>query len=209
MDESTNRELGLSFWTTLYNLKAIPRTGWLDRGIYAAEAESVADHSYLTSLIAWVVACDDEGLDADRVLQLAVIHDIAEAITGDSPPYEADEVPRDDPDALEEFFSVRRQRSPESQIAKHSAEVAAAGEIFGLMPTKAGETFRNLWKEYEEKSSPEALFVKEVDRLDAFIQSRIYAPEFPDAPLLGFTDMAVQEISHPVLAKIRDLFLDD
>ncbi len=32
-----------------------------------------------------------------------------------------------------------------------------------------------LWQEYEEGKTPEAQFVKEIDKLDAIMQSKIYA----------------------------------
>lgn len=207
MTEGSNVAGQMLLWAALSNLKMIPRTGWLHRGIPPAEVESVADHSHLTSLLAWVVACDDKSLDAGRVLQLAAIHDIAEAIVGDQPPYAADEVPRNDPDALKQFFSVRHVRSAENTVAKRVAEDAAAEQLFSRMSEGANVTMRALWREYEEQITPEARFVKEVDRLEAFIQSRLYAQRFPDTPVLGFTDMALKEISHPALVKIRDAFL--
>ena len=49
----------LAFFRAIEALKRTPRTGWLDRGIPATEAESVADHTLLTALIAWTLALDD------------------------------------------------------------------------------------------------------------------------------------------------------
>src|SRR4051794_15354555 len=69
-------------------LKEIPRTGWLDRGILAEETESVADHSYGVALLAWLLAPD--ALDRGRVVELALIHDLAEAVVGDVTPYDRD-----------------------------------------------------------------------------------------------------------------------
>src|SRR5680860_1315849 len=74
----------------LLRLKAIPRTGWLDRGLPEANTESVADHILMMTLIGWITAGDN--LDRDRVLKLALVHDLAEAIAGDPPPYDRDDV---------------------------------------------------------------------------------------------------------------------
>jgi hypothetical protein len=43
------------------------------------ETESVADHSFRVAVMAWLLAGD--GLDRDRVLKLALLHDLAEAAT--------------------------------------------------------------------------------------------------------------------------------
>lgn len=199
----------LTLFRTLAKLKETPRTGWLDRGIPAGEVESVADHSMMTALMAWMLALDQPDLDADRVLQLAVLHDIAEAIVGDIPPYAPEEIPnRVDTTALRAFFSVRRIATPEAQEEKHEAERQAAEALFALLPEHVARDVRELWVEYESRSSAEARFVKDVDRLEVFLQARAYQRRYPDAPLEGFTDMAIHGIEHRGLQAIRDAELD-
>lgn len=199
----------LTFFRTIEKLKRTPRTGWLDRGIPAVETESVSDHTLLTALIAWTLALDDPTLDADRVLKLAMVHDIAEAIVGDIPPYAPEDIPDgSDPDALRAFFSVRKKASPEAAAEKHATEQTAATELFAMLPEQVATELRALWEEYESRSTPEARFVKDVDRLEAFLQSRTYAKAHPDAPLEGFTDMALKAIEHPALGAIRDKELE-
>jgi putative hydrolase of HD superfamily len=195
----------VALFRTLERLKRTPRTGWLDRGVPAPEVESVADHTLLTALIAWLAALADGTLDADRVLKLAVIHDIAEAIVGDRPPYEPHEVPaRDDVDALRAFFSVRHLRTPENAARKREDEAAAAHHLLGLMPEQVATGIGALWEEYEAQATPEARFVKQVDGLEAYLQSLTYAAADPELPLWGFTDMAEKEIDIPALTAIRD-----
>ena len=99
---------------------------------------------------------------------------------------------------------MRKQASPEAEAEKHAAEQAAASEIFALLPEQVAEEFRALWEEYESRATPEARFVKDVDRLEAFLQSRTYAKAHPPAPLEGFTDMALNGLEHPVLQALRD-----
>lgn len=193
-------------WKMLYQLKSVPRTGWVDRGIPANEAESVADHSFFTTLIAWVLAHSDDSLDANRVLQLALIHDAAEAIAGDIPPYDPEDIP-DDPDARRAFFAVRLNRSPENKARKVAIEAKAAEQLMSMLPESIQLTWRALWEEYERQETSEARLVKQVDKLEAFIQSRIYAESFPDAPVIGFSDMAREAIDHPLLMEMRDAFL--
>lgn len=190
---------------TLQELKRVKRTGWIDRGVPLADVESVADHTYLTALIAWFVALDEPGLDADKVLKLAVIHDIAESIYGDEPPYSVHEVPdRSDADAHQAFFSVNHVRSPEDKARKRSAEQAAFEQLTEMMSPAARDTLVPLWDEYEAQTSPEARFVKEVDTLEAYLQARHYAAGDPALPLNGFFDMAAGELRIPSLTAVRD-----
>lgn len=190
---------------TIQELKRVKRTGWIDRGVPLAEVESVADHSYLTALIAWMASIDDPTLDSDRILKLAMVHDLAESIVGDAPPYEAHQVPdRSDLDALRAFFSVHHQRSDGNAAAKRAGEHEAFLRLASGMPPGTRTELSSLWDEYETQSTPEARFVKDVDRLEAYLQALHYTVGDPDLPLWGFTDMADNEIDHPTLTAIRD-----
>jgi putative hydrolase of HD superfamily len=202
VEEHHRSDLG-TLLAHLAELKRIPRTGWIDRGLPANEAESVADHELLTTLIAWIVAMDDPTLDADRVLKLALVHDLTEALFGDDPPYDRADVPAD-PGERDAFFRVRHLRTPENAAAKRAAESDAAATLLDLMPEMARAEIGSLWEEYEAQETVESRFVKQVDRLEAFLQARIYAKDRPELPLRGFTDMAGKEVHHPTLTALRE-----
>src|SRR3990170_2892125 len=73
----------VNFFETVGKLKATARSGWVEAGIQ--KPESVADHTFRTSIICMIYS-DLEGLDELRVLRMALIHDLPEAITGDLTP---------------------------------------------------------------------------------------------------------------------------
>ena len=61
-------------------LKRTPRSGWQFLG---SGSESVAEHVFRVTMIAFVLARMEDGIDADHVLRLALVHDLPEARTGD------------------------------------------------------------------------------------------------------------------------------
>jgi putative hydrolase of HD superfamily len=61
-------------------LKRTPRTGWQFLG---SGEETVAEHTFRTAMIAYVLARLDGEVDVDRVLRMALFHDLPEARTGD------------------------------------------------------------------------------------------------------------------------------
>ncbi len=67
----------------LHQLKRTPRTGWTRVGIDAPE--SVADHTFGAALIAWRVSRAVPGIDAERVVLMALVHDFHEAKLTDIP----------------------------------------------------------------------------------------------------------------------------
>ncbi len=139
----------------IYRLKSISRRGWVQSGIPHSEVESVAAHSYGMSILILFLSSElqQRGIDIQRSLNMALIHDMAEALVGDI-------TPQDDI----------------SDGDKLAAEAVAMQELF--TGVKQGEFFRELWNEFEAGKSPEAQVVKRLDKLDMLIQAYLYEKQF-------------------------------
>ena len=61
-------------------LKKTPRTGYQFLG---SGGESVADHSFRTAVIGYVLACQEPDADRHKVVLMCLFHDFPEARTGD------------------------------------------------------------------------------------------------------------------------------
>ena len=137
-----------------YALKDEGRTGWQLRGVDAPE--SVAAHTwgvaYLVLALGARFRADLPGVDLDRALRLAVVHDVAEAETGDV-------ATRADSTA----DRVDRER-------KEVAERAAMVDLAGPLP----DGVRDAWEEYEARGTPAAVVVKGCDLLDTCLQAVVY-----------------------------------
>ncbi len=192
----------------------MPRTGWLDRGIPPQETESVADHSLAVSLLAWACAVERQAqgaaLDPARVALLALIHDLPEAVTGDIPPYDPTALStRTGAEERRTFLDRRHIRDDKAASAKRFAEDAAMHELLDALPTSVQVPLTALWNELRQGATPEARFVKQVDRLETFLQSRAYLADFPDAPMDSFRREVLETIDDPLLAAIRDAALSN
>jgi len=144
----------ISFLTELMRLKAVPRMGWLLRGV--RDVESVADHSFGVAFIAMLLAdfAQRQGLEpnVEKVLRMALLHDLTEARTGDLP------------NTVKRYFD---------NGALHAADERAADEMLSVLGA-IGEEYLLLWQEYEERKSLEARIVKAADKLDLLLQAREY-----------------------------------
>jgi putative hydrolase of HD superfamily len=165
-------------------LKEVPRTGWLDRGITPEETESVADHSFGVALLAWLLAPDE--LDRARVVELALLHDLAESAVGDATPYDRDTLQTLDPDTRRNWLNQRHIRTDEQRAAKQAAETAAIASLAAALPPDRRDRLQSRWSELSDRTSPEARFVKDMDILETWLQSRRYAERHPDAPMESF-----------------------
>ena len=199
-------------WAT--RLKGIPRTGWLDRGIPPRQVESVADHSLGVALLAWASAVErqSQGLEIDpaRVALLAIFHDLGEAETGDIPPYDPAALPAETAGSERRaFLDLRHVRDKKSQAAKRANEDAAVRGLLEVLPDAVRSDLRSLWEELHQGTSVEARFVKQVDRLETFLQSRAYLTDNPEAPMESFRHEALQTLDDPLLTAMRDATLAD
>lgn len=202
----------LGFAQFAAKLKTVPRTGWLDRGVRPLQVESVADHSFGVALLAWACAlqrqAEGAAIDPERVLILAIIHDLAEAETGDATPYEAAAVPGEhDPAARRAFLETRHRRDPDRQAAKRADEDAVMRRLLDALPGATRSALEAMWDEIHLETSSEARFVKQVDRLETFLQSRYYLSADSTLPMSSFQQEVFDSIDDPLLVAIRDAAL--
>ena len=78
--ESISPDKMLSFLMTTIKSKNVVRTGWTLMNI--KNPESVAEHSYQLCVMTMVLA-DQLGVDREKLVKMAIIHDLGEIFTGD------------------------------------------------------------------------------------------------------------------------------
>jgi putative hydrolase of HD superfamily len=184
-------------------LKTVRRQGWIDRGV--AEPESVADHSWSVALLAWTLAGERDDLDRNRVLLLGLIHDLPEALAGDTTPFDAQ---RDEMGQISaEHFSRPPTYSTAAKDLKRQAEEQALDEMLAGLPDSLRVEIRDAWQEYEEAETPEARFVKQVDKLETVIQAESYFALQPELQIESFRQGARRDINDPQLRRILEELL--
>ncbi|KAK9810309.1 hypothetical protein WJX72_008370 [[Myrmecia] bisecta] len=139
----------IDFLTLVSQLKVTKRTGWVRAGVTGPE--SIADHMYRMGLMALISS--PPGVDRDRCVKLAIVHDLAEAIVGDITP--SDNV---------------------SKTEKAKREADAMAQIRALLgsETAVGQEVEHLFQEYEDGATPEAQLVKDFDKLEMILQAHEY-----------------------------------
>jgi putative hydrolase of HD superfamily len=178
-------------------LKQVRRKGWVDRGV--PDAESVADHSYAVALLAWALA-RRRGLDAERALLIGLVHDLAEAEVGDETPFDALLAGGEPFDRAR--FESPPPEDPARQAAKHAGERAAIQALVLMLPQELGVELAAAWSEYDQQSTPEARLVKQLDRVETWLQARDYAARQPDLPIGSFRAQIAAMALDPDLADL-------
>ncbi len=156
-DEGTDPRLAAM--RQAYALKASPRTGWLRVGIH--DPESVADHSWGTALLVLEFAAH-AGVELERAVSMALVHDLPEALTGDIPYSAAGaagaaDAARYEQKSIRERAAMRRLSTAEGHL-------------------------QELWEEYEAAVSNTARFVRDMNLIDMCLQALLYAERAVDDP---------------------------
>jgi putative hydrolase of HD superfamily len=111
--------------------------------------ENDAEHMWHLALMALILAeYSAESLDLGRVLGMVLVHDLVEIDAGDAFVY----------DAAARAASVQR-------------ELDAAERIFGMLPADQAAWIRELWDEFEAKTTAEARFAGALDRLQPLLMN--------------------------------------
>ncbi len=174
--QSTSRERSLELLIQAGKLKNTPRTGWAVRGIPAFE--SVADHTCGVAMCALVLLdlLSDSGesnLDREKVLSMAITHDLPECVTGD--------------------LSLGASRLLPPGV-KAVMEDNALQELLAQVPF--ADRWFELAREFEDNLSPEAKLVKDCDRLDLLLQALAYERAHGTVELGEFWSFAPEQSFH-------------
>ncbi|NCF66242.1 MAG: HD domain-containing protein [Chloroflexi bacterium] len=143
-------------------LKQTARSGWVQRGV--ANAEDVAAHSYGVTFTAMVlVQMIAKPLDLEKVLSMAILHDLPEGLTTDIP-------------------SPAWRFLP--NVTKSDVERRAVVEILGGVPF--APRLMGYWEELNRKGTEEALLVHDADKLDMYLQAMVYEQQTRNRQLAEF-----------------------
>lgn len=174
------------FLRAVFRLKDEIRTGWSLRGI--TEPESVADHSWGTALLCLFYASEG-GVDTNRCIRMALIHDIAEAVTGDIPTRADDSVPR-----------IGRDEKARREHLAMEALTRMTGGGDSILPLNGSwEDAQELWHEYETAVTPEAKFVRDMNLVDMCLQALVYESD-------GRYDPTVPSSHFPTFGRLDEFF---
>ena len=167
----------LEFLQTVVDLKKIPRQGWIDK-LDMKTPESVADHAYSLAVLSMVIS-DLRHYNSEKIMKMALLHDLAESKVGDLTP-----------DKIDKF-------------EKERIENLAFKEIVSTLPESLKEEYLEIWDEYVENNSKESQLLHQLDKLEMALQVKVYEKEgHSRIKLETFLQTAESEITDPNLKEL-------
>lgn len=110
--------------------------------------ESVAEHSWMMTLMAFFMKEEFPEADMDKVIRMCIIHDLGEAFTGDIPTFE----------------KTQKDEAKEEQLLYDWVET---------LPAHKAKEMSELYDEMKQRKSLEARIYKAIDGLEAVIQHNL------------------------------------
>lgn len=110
--------------------------------------ESVAEHSWMMTLIAFLIKDEFPDADIDKVIKMCIIHDLGEAFTGDISTFD---------------------KTEENEIT----EKTLLTQWLNNLPATQRNEMTSLFDEMEKRETTEAKIFKAIDSLEALIQHNI------------------------------------
>ncbi len=111
--------------------------------------ENDAEHSWHLAMMAILLKeYAAQEVDLEKVIKMVLVHDLVEIDAGDTFCYDE-----------------------KANLDKRDRELCAAEGIFNILPPDQAAEIRALWDEFEECSTPEALFAAALDRLQPLLHN--------------------------------------
>jgi putative hydrolases of HD superfamily len=165
----------LNFLIKTNRLKETPKTGWVLMKV--KNPETIAEHVFRVVLLGWLLG-EIKGLNVKKIIRLALCHDLGEVYAGDMTPFSYWEG-LDRKNKSEEKILLKgvRLSMPEKERMgkiKFEKEKKSILKLASFLKPELRSEIISTWLEYEKKKSPEAKFVKQIDRIETLLQSIEY-----------------------------------
>jgi len=183
----------MDFVSSLIKLKNVPRSGWISHGVAFRDVESVADHSFAASALAMLLADSEvqsgRRVNVERVLRLALLHDLAETLTFDISKLYL------------EYLGTK------GEVMKRELEEAAWRHMIKTIQNDSiRRNYAALVSEYNAEETVESQIVHAADRLELLFQIiEFHRRGYPKAMLADLWESSNRQLTEPQLPSVRHM----
>jgi len=163
----------LNFLVETGKLKGKARRGWMLHGI--KNSETTAEHIFYLAILSWLVG-KQKRLNIERVLKLALVHDLCEVYAPDITPYDP-LLPKDKKkiaEALKKWPKFTNALRIKKDKMKNHSETKAINKLVSKLPGSLRSEIKSIWLDFCKGLSKEARFVRQADKAVNFLQGIEY-----------------------------------
>jgi len=160
----------LDFFLEVGQLKNVKRRGV---AFYGEKPETTTEHIFRVVILTWVLSHHKEDFNIEKLLKIALVHDICELYAGDSVPFEGNlkKNKEDISKFLNKWPYFTQEEKKKSHQQKFEREKKSLEKLTKNLSQKTKTEIINLWLDFENHSSQEGRFVKQVDRIENLLEA--------------------------------------
>lgn len=175
----------IDFFSKVGKLEKMSRRGGVLIGI--KKPQTIGGHIYRVAIMSWFLGKEKKaGFNTERILKLALVHDLCELYAGDTTPYDfAKGLPRDKrkwPQLFDKWPRFTKAQKAKYFNEKRRKERASLKKVINKLPKEMQNEALHLWEDYAYGKTKEARFVHQVNRIETLLQALEYARESKKRP---------------------------
>lgn len=210
----------LDFLIKINKLKQMPRTGLVFRGV--KNPETIAEQTFRTALMAWSLG-ERKRINMERVLKMALVHEICEVYTNDATPYDhllprpreelkkiclnPSKFPKKEREEIIEYLREMYKiwpKFPKKEKEKifqkdYKNEKKALEKLSSKLPPSLRKEIIDLWDDFKRQITKEGKFVNQVYWTQTYFQALEYLQEDPEFPIRAWREQMIQTVADPIL----------
>jgi len=202
----------LKFLLDVNKLKQMPRTGLLFRGV--KDPETIGEQTFVTAIMTWVFGVQ-RNINMEKVLKMALSHEICEVYAGDATPYDSilprpkEEIKKmlSDPTSfskkeiiktkklLKKMYKVwpKFSRDEKEELFKkdYDEEKKALKKLTSILPKNLRKEMFCLWDDFKLEKTREGNLVNQAYWIQSYFQTLQYLYKDKNFPIRPWREQMI------------------
>lgn len=184
----------LDFISEINKLKRLPRTLWVLMGV--KNPETVAGHIFTTSLMAWIFGQERKELNLEKILKMALCHELPSVYTGDLiTPFTLKE---EKIKTFQKWPRLLRTEKRRKFLEDYQKEKRALKKVTSKLEKPLREEIIGLFDEYKMATTPEGRFVNQINVLAVLFQAIQYQKKYKNLPIDWMWEWTFEKCESPI-----------
>jgi putative hydrolase of HD superfamily len=194
----------LEFILEIGKLKKMPRLYWILRGIKSPE--TVAGHIFTLAIMAWIFGKERKKLNQEKLLKMALCHELSAVYTGDTTPYDRI-LPKEEKErekVLKKMIRLSKKEKKWIFLTDYKVEKKAIEKLIKKLDSSFKKEILDLWHEYRTRSSLEAKFLGQLNILAVLLQGLFYEKEYKEFTATPLWEWAYENCDDEICVSLME-----
>jgi putative hydrolase of HD superfamily len=194
----------LEFILEIGKLKKMPRLYWILRGIKSPE--TVAGHIFTLAIMAWIFGKERKKLNQEKLLKMALCHELSAVYTGDTTPYDRI-LPKEEKErekVLKKMIRLSKKEKKWIFLTDYKVEKKAIEKLTKKLDSSFKKEILDLWHEYRTRSSLEAKFLGQLNILAVLLQGLFYEKEYKEFTATPLWEWAYENCDDEICVSLME-----